>query len=152
MPSNNPTPADKEERSQLFFAQVVEVDAGGEKGAHRDAGAKTGHERCRGYRQPARGERAIHLQPRHEAAAVDHEHAEANQHRRQAETEGNDQEEAQTDAVQGEGAEQDHQRRGAWDDAAGNAQGKELVERNGFARRRWFGCAASFLREENQWL
>ena len=100
------------------------------KARSRDAGAKNGHERRRGYRQPARSERTIHSHPGHKAATIDHEHAEADQHRRQAETERNDEKEAQADAVQGEGAEQHHQRRRTRDDAAGDPQGEELVERN----------------------
>ncbi len=72
------------------------------------------------------------LQAAQEAASIHHQHAEADQHSCQAETEGNDEKEAQADAVQSEGAQQNHQRRRARDDAAGDAQGKELVERNGF--------------------
>ncbi len=103
------------------------------------AAPRIGHEGGGGYRQPAGGERAIDLQTGHEAAPIDHEHAETDQHTRQAKTERSDQKEAQADAVQGEGAEQHHQRRWAWDDAAGDAQYKELVERYGLAvlSRRW---------------
>ena len=115
----------------------MEVDAGGKESPHRNARAKYGHECRRGYRQPARGERAIRAHAGDKAASIDHEHAEANQNRGQAETERDDEEEAQADAVQRERAQQHHQRRRAWDDAASDAQGEELIERNGFCGLDW---------------
>ncbi len=103
------------------------------------AAPRIGHKGGGSYRQPASGELTVDLQTGQEAAPIDHEHAETYQHTRQAKTERNDQKEAKADAVQGERTEQDHQRRWTRDDAAGNAQDEELVERNRLAVPNWLG-------------
>jgi hypothetical protein len=85
---------DKEKRAELFFAQAVEVDGGGHEGAHGDGAAEHGHE-CRGsYREPARGQRAIDTHAGDQAASINHEQAEADQHSSQAETKSKDEKEA----------------------------------------------------------
>ena len=68
-----------------------------------------------------------------ETAPIDHQHAETNQHRGKAETEGNDKKEAQANTMQSEGAQQDYQRRRARDDSASNAQ----EQRAGRGKRVW---------------
>src|ERR1700757_2304448 len=89
------------------------------------------HKGCRGDRQPSRGEWAIGDKSRHEAAGIHHEHAKPDQHCGQSNTEGEDQKESQSDSVQGEGAEQNHEGGWAWNDAARDSKCKELRECDG---------------------